>query len=81
MWRCLLPPVEPQWQLFFALLPTSPRCPAVLPPAPTRSLSPLCTDVATLKAGVAEGRRNVMALAQALLGDVLDPSVFDGALR
>lgn len=35
----------------------------------------------TLKAGVAEGRRNVMALARAALSDVLDASLFDGALQ
>ena len=38
---------------------------------PCRSFSPLCTDPATLKAGVAEGRANVVALARALFGGEL----------
>lgn len=37
-------------------------------PLPPCSFSPLCTDPATLKAGVAEGRANVIALARALFG-------------
>lgn len=40
------------------------------------SFSPVCTDVPTLKAGVAEGRRAVLTVARAALGDVLDFSRF-----
>ena len=46
------------------------------PPHPPRSFTPLCTDVPTLKSGVAEGRRTVLALARALLPDALDLSSY-----
>jgi hypothetical protein len=46
--------------------------PCCLLPATVCSFSPLCTDVPTLKGGVAEGKRAVMRLAQALLRDSLD---------
>lgn len=36
------------------------------------SFSPVCTDIQTLKNGVAEGRRAVLAMAQAALGDVVN---------
>jgi predicted patatin/cPLA2 family phospholipase len=36
------------------------------------SFSPLCIDVNTLKSGVAEGRRAVLNVARAALGDALD---------
>lgn len=41
----------------------------VLPiyPGPGAVFSPLCTDVPTLKGGVAEGKRAVMRMARALL--------------
>ena len=42
------------------------------------SISPLCLDVPTLKAGVAEGRRCVLATCRAVLGDVLDFTKFEG---
>ena len=38
--------------------------------------SPVCTDVAQLKAGVVEGRRAVMTVLKAALGDVLDFSQY-----
>lgn len=38
--------------------------------------SPVCTDVAQLKAGVAEGRRAVMSVLKAAMGDVLDFSQY-----
>lgn len=44
-------------------------------PGPAASFSPLCTDVPTLKAGVAEGRSAAMRLAQALLQDSLEQQV------
>lgn len=47
-------------------------------PGPASSFSPLCTDVPTLKAGVAEGRRVALAVLEATLGDVLDFSRFHG---
>ncbi|KAI7840064.1 hypothetical protein COHA_006195 [Chlorella ohadii] len=37
-------------------------------PGSASNFSPLCTDPTTLKAGVAEGRANVIALARALFG-------------
>lgn len=53
--------------LRFLQLPTPLPCPPPLC-CPRCSFSPLCTDPATLKAGVAEGRANVVALARALFG-------------
>ncbi|PSC75485.1 Patatin Phospholipase A2-related [Micractinium conductrix] len=50
-------------------------------PGPASNLSPLCIDVPTLKAGVAEGRRGVLALGRALLGDTRDFSRFFSELE
>ena len=47
-------------------------------PGPAASFSPLCTDVPTLKAGVAEGRRAVMRLAQALLAPLEGAALGEG---
>lgn len=41
-------------------------------PGPPASFSPLCTDVPTLKAGVAEGNRAAMDLARVVLEGVLE---------
>jgi predicted patatin/cPLA2 family phospholipase len=41
-------------------------------PGAAAKFSPLCTDPATLMAGVAEGRRAVIEVAKAALGDVID---------
>lgn len=41
-----------------------------------RCPSPVCTDVAQLKSGVAEGRRSTMTVMKAILGDVMDFSQF-----
>lgn len=41
-----------------------------------RCPSPVCTDVAQLKSGVAEGRRATMTVMKAILGDVMDFSQF-----
>lgn len=41
-------------------------------PGAAASFSPLCTDVPTLKAGVAEGKRAVMSMARALLQEELE---------
>ena len=43
----------------------------VYPRRAAASFSPLCTDVPTLKVGVAEGRRMVMEIAKAALGDAI----------
>lgn len=51
----------------------------VYPSAAGTTPSPLCIDVPTLKAGVAEGRRSIMAIARAALGDVVDVSRFEEA--
>lgn len=50
----------------------------VLPlyPGTAANFSPLCIDPPTLRAGVAEGRRNVLAVCRALLGDCWDFSRF-----
>jgi len=47
----------------------------VYPRRAASSFSPLCTDVPTLKVGVAEGRRMVMEIAKAALGDAI---IMDG---
>ncbi len=56
--------------------------PASLNPVPLAfhpcSFSPLCIDAPTLKAGVAEGRRNIETVCRAVLGDVLYFSCFEG---
>lgn len=45
-------------------------------PGAAANFSPLCIDPPTLKAGVAEGRRGVLAVCRAVLGDALDFSRF-----
>jgi len=49
----------------------------VYPSASAASFSPLCIHVPTLKSGVAEGRRAVMAIARAALADAIDLSRFE----
>jgi predicted patatin/cPLA2 family phospholipase len=44
----------------------------IYPSSHASSFSPLCIDVPTLKAGVAEGRRAVLAVARAGLADAVD---------
>lgn len=53
------------------------RRPAPLPSSPRRSFSPLCIDAPTLRAGIKEGRRSMLAVLQAVLGDLLDFSRFE----
>lgn len=48
----------------------------IYPSSHASSFSPLCTDVPTLKQGVAEGRRAVLAIAKAALPEVVDLSMF-----
>ncbi len=48
----------------------------IYPSSHASSFSPLCTDVDTLKSGVAEGRRAVMTVAKAALSDVVDMAMF-----
>lgn len=48
----------------------------IYPSSHASSFSPLCTDVDTLKQGVAEGRRAVMTVAKAAFPDIIDMTMF-----